>query len=105
MYEAMRTRGGISKLGWRCKKKIATAIDPTIEQACFNVRVGKETVVEWWNSCRATAAKSLESLPLFVGTEDCPVQADEAMVAGQEKYRKGRRLSGDKTENNNDDVD
>lgn len=38
----------------------------------------------------------------MVGTEMNPVQIHEAKIAGSAKYRKGRQLSGDVGEDEND---
>ena len=58
--------------------------DMFVGQTCFNSGLSKRTVVEWFHNCQAACGKALESLPLLVGSECCPVQVDEARLQGLE---------------------
>ena len=44
------------------------------KQVAFNVGVSVQTVTDWVNQCCTTVGKSLEKEPLFVGTNEQPVE-------------------------------
>ncbi len=69
-----------------------------LKQASFHLGISEHSIVEWYHSCRTTVAKLIDDEPKFVGTEECPIQIDEACIAGMAKYNKGRRLSVDDAE-------
>lgn len=79
----------------------------TIRQMSFNAGIAHTTVVEWLNHCRTIVAKAMDNEPLFLGTEAMPIQIDEAKISGGAKYNKGRRLSGDarQSEDENEILD
>jgi len=77
----------------------------TLLQSCFLLDLGNATLVEWHHACRPTEAKVLDNEPRFVGTEQNPIQVDEACIAGVAKYRKGRRLAGDRRDQIEDETD
>ena len=52
--------------------------EQTVEQACFNIGLSPDTIVQWWQNCRTTGAKALEFEPKMLGTIGKPVQVVEA---------------------------
>lgn len=57
----------------------------------------RETICDWFNMCRevCTQIVSVENRGQMIGTNDQPVQIDEARFAGRRKYNRGRMLKGD----------
>lgn len=55
------------------------------------------TVTDWYNICREVcgAIVSHRVRGKMVGTEDNPIQIDEARFARRRKYKRGRMLNGD----------
>ena len=49
------------------------------------------TVVDWANFCRSVCSKivSVDNRGKMIGSEDEPIQIDEARFAGRRKYKKG----------------
>lgn len=77
----------------------------TLWKAAFNISVSKMTLVDWWQSIRTTCGKALESVPLFEGTEEFPVEVDEGKEAGSVKYHRGRSLVGDLGDLSEDELE
>ena len=57
----------------------------------------RNTVTDWYNMCREVcgAIVSHRRRRKMVGTNDNPIQIDEARFAGRRKYNRGRMLNGD----------
>lgn len=65
---------------------------------------GTEAICDWFNMCRkvCTAIVSVRNRGQMVGTDEEPVQIDEARFAGRRKYNKCRMLQGDQAPNSPD---
>jgi len=55
----------------------------------------KNTVLKWTGLCREVCRRVLLRQPKFTGTQDFPVQIDEAYFSGKRKYNRGRFRQGD----------
>lgn len=55
------------------------------------------TITDWYNMCREVCGStvSCRKRGKMVGTEENPIQIDEARFAGRRKYNRGRLLNGD----------
>ena len=62
------------------------------------------TVTDWYNMCREVCSVmvSCQTRGKMVGTEENPIQIDEARFAGRRKYNRGRLLAGDHPPNSED---
>ena len=65
---------------------------------------GTEAICDWFNMCRevCTVIVSVQNRGQMIGTEEEPVQIDEARFAGRRKYNRGRLLEGDRAPNSSD---
>ena len=54
------------------------------------------TVTDWFNMCREVCSSIVTRRGQMVGTENNPIQIDEARFAGRRKYNRGRILNGDR---------
>ncbi|XP_064117836.1 uncharacterized protein LOC135223295 [Macrobrachium nipponense] len=65
---------------------------------------GTEAICDWFNMCRevCTVIVSVQNRGQMMGTEEEPVQIDEARFAGRRKYNRGRMLQGDQAPNSTD---
>ena len=65
---------------------------------------GSEAICDWFNMCREVCSVivSVQNRGQMIGTEEEPVQIDEARFAGRRKYNRGRMLQGDQAPNSTD---
>ena len=58
------------------------------------------TVCVWNNLFREVCSLPIQQFPKLVETTENPVQIDESYFGSKAKYRRGRRLKGDKIHRN-----
>lgn len=85
-------------------------LDLPVESVISLTGRSKPTVIDWFNMCRevCTAMVSHTVRGQMVGTQDDPVQIDEARFAGRRKYNRGRMLHGDhppESEDSDEDIE
>ena len=56
-----------------------------------------QTVCVWYHLFREVCALAMLDHPKLIGTTENPIQVDEAFFGSRAKYKKGRRLRGDKS--------
>ena len=64
----------------------------------------RQTICDWFNMCREVCSSivSVKKRGKMVGTQENPVEIDEARFAGRRKYNRGRLLNGDKRADSTD---
>lgn len=67
----------------------------TVNQTVIKTGLAKRTVNKWNNLCREVCQRVILRQRKFVGTEENPVQIDEAYFSGKRKYNRGRFRKGD----------
>lgn len=68
----------------------------TFEQLMMKTGHSNHTICDWLNMCREVCSTVVRNQPKMVGTDEQPVQIDESYFQGRAKYNRGRRLEGDK---------